>query len=349
MKSAFHILLLALLLLCLAATGCAHRDVTPTPLNATNAPSANTQTNLVSTHHSLRQPNSVQTDIGTGNVASLSPRERAGVRGKATPMSKSSETNNSNTITVGMDYDKTISLIKKHSGTDITSGLALMPLDRKSPLTARYWRFQDYDAVLGLFAQDKVITGMTYWTKADFSHSKAHRAQTEQTITALKFNPATKEVSIDKTIVPPLNSSPTRRLFTRSTNPITTNTLSPEFIAQNENAFERMMEETARCLELANQADVMITYGGHSGVHIRKPGDKKLVTVTEKTMLASVVNMTFKRDLVVVDIIGPWGYTISDKKLRDKVDELEALFRAQGFQRVVFHRNTATGIFTIRE
>jgi hypothetical protein len=35
--------------------------------------------------------------------------------------------------------------------------------------------------------------------------------------------------------------------------------------------------------------------------------------------------------------------------MRDKVDELEALLRAQGFKRVVFHRNTAFGRFTYRE
>ena len=178
-KQALHTLLLALLLLGLAATGCAHRDVAP---------------------------------------------------------------NTTSTLTVGMSYDQARSLIKKHSGTDITSGLALMPLGRKPALTALYWRFQDYDAVLGLFAQDKVITGMTYWTKADFGHSKAHRAQTEQNITTLRFNPATKEVSIDKTIVRPVTSPSFKRITnptnTTTTASTTTNTVSPEFIAQNENAFE---------------------------------------------------------------------------------------------------------------
>lgn len=263
-----------------------------------------------------------------------------------TASATSSQNIQPNTITIGLDYDQTVRLIKKHSGIDITSGLALMPMDRKSPLTALYWQFLDYDAVIGLLGQDGKITGMTYWTKADFSHSKAHRAKTEQSITTLRFNPTTKEVSVDKTIVRPA----TPPSFKRNTNPTnTTNTVSPEFIAQNENAFEKMMEETARCFELANHADIEIFFRDANHLRFSKPGHRNSVTVTEKTLIASVVNMTFKRELAVVILGKHVQYASPEPQLSKKADELEALLRAQGFQRVVFHKNTAFGQFTYRE
>jgi len=98
-----------------------------------------------------------------------------------------------------MSHDEAVAIIKKHSGRDITSGLAITGSKGEWPLTGIYWAFKDYDAIIGLFSREGKVTELTYWTKKDFGESKSHRAQTEQNIKALKIDTGTREVSIEKT------------------------------------------------------------------------------------------------------------------------------------------------------
>jgi hypothetical protein len=101
-------------------------------------------------------------------------------------------------VTVGMGRDEAVSLIKKHSGKDITPGLEVVGPKGEHPLTGIYWEFQDCDAIITLDANDGKVIAMTFWTKKDFGESKSHRAKTEQSITALKIDTTTREVSIEK-------------------------------------------------------------------------------------------------------------------------------------------------------
>lgn len=101
-------------------------------------------------------------------------------------------------IAVGMGRDDAVALIKKHSGKDITPGLEVVGPKGEHPLAGIYWAFQDYDAIITLGAKDGKVTTVTFWTKKDFWESKSHRAKTEQSITALKFDTKKKEVSIEK-------------------------------------------------------------------------------------------------------------------------------------------------------
>ena len=97
-------------------------------------------------------------------------------------------------ITVGMSHAEASAIIKKHSGKDITSGMAL-GADAHPGL---YWSFRDYDAIIELPSRDGKVEHITYWTKKDFGESKNHRAKTEQRITTLKLDTKTKAVSIEK-------------------------------------------------------------------------------------------------------------------------------------------------------
>ena len=101
-------------------------------------------------------------------------------------------------VTVGMGCDDAVALIKKHSGKDITPGLEVVGPKGLHPLTGIYWEFEDYDAIIALRSKDGKVTGMTFWTKKDFGESKSHRAQKEQSITTLKIDSKTRDVSIEK-------------------------------------------------------------------------------------------------------------------------------------------------------
>jgi hypothetical protein len=101
-------------------------------------------------------------------------------------------------IVVGMSRDDAVALIQKHSGTDITPGLEIVGPNGEHPLTGIYWAFRDYDAIIGLAAKNGKVARMTFWTKKDFDESKSHRATTVQSITALKIDTKTREVSIEK-------------------------------------------------------------------------------------------------------------------------------------------------------
>ena len=101
-------------------------------------------------------------------------------------------------LAVGMSRDDTVALIKMHSGTDITSGLEVVGPKGEYPLTGIYWEFQDYDTIITLTTKEGKVMAMTFWTKKDFGESKSHRAKTEQSITALKIDTKTREVSIER-------------------------------------------------------------------------------------------------------------------------------------------------------
>ena len=101
-------------------------------------------------------------------------------------------------IAVGQSRDDEVASIKKHGGADITPGLEVVGPKGEHPLTGIYWEFRNYDAIITLSAKDGKVTAMTYWKKKDFGESKSHRAKTEQSITALKIDTKTREVSIEK-------------------------------------------------------------------------------------------------------------------------------------------------------
>lgn len=101
-------------------------------------------------------------------------------------------------IAVGMNHDEVVALIKKYGGENITPGQEILPRRGWSTPTGLYWAFHDYDVVIELVDMDGKVRKILFWTKKDFNESKVHRAGTEQSITALKFDTKTKEVSVEK-------------------------------------------------------------------------------------------------------------------------------------------------------
>jgi len=52
-----------------------------------------------------------------------------------------------------------------------------------------------YDKVV---LEDKKVTSMLYWNKADFGRSKTHRIESEQPISSLELDPKTRKVTVKK-------------------------------------------------------------------------------------------------------------------------------------------------------
>jgi len=101
-------------------------------------------------------------------------------------------------IAVGMKHDEAVAIVRRHGGVDITPGLAVVGPKGEHPLRGYYWSFRDYDAIIELSPRGGKVERILYWTKKDFEHSKDHRANSEQSITALKLNTKTKGVAIEK-------------------------------------------------------------------------------------------------------------------------------------------------------
>lgn len=100
-------------------------------------------------------------------------------------------------LSVGMRYNKVVALVKKHSGTDITSGIELnSPKGVKRP-KGIYWSFRDYDAIITLSQEDGKVSQITFWRKSDFQMNKSNRAETEQSIGAISIDTETKKVAIE--------------------------------------------------------------------------------------------------------------------------------------------------------
>src|ERR1700720_4271161 len=53
-------------------------------------------------------------------------------------------------ISVGMNRDEAVALVKKCNATDISPSLQIIGPKGEWPVTGTYWSFPDYDAVLAL-------------------------------------------------------------------------------------------------------------------------------------------------------------------------------------------------------
>jgi hypothetical protein len=101
-------------------------------------------------------------------------------------------------IAIGMSPDEAVALIRKHGGTDITSGQQILVPKGEALPTGIYWAFRGYDAIIKLSVRSGTVVHIAYWTEEDFSEDKIHRAKTEREITALKIDTTTRKVSIEK-------------------------------------------------------------------------------------------------------------------------------------------------------
>ena len=99
-------------------------------------------------------------------------------------------------VAVGMPREKGLTIIKAHSGKDITPGLAVVGPNGEHPLHGFYWHLEDYKVVIEVSGKAKV-TALTCWTASDFGKSKDHRAKSAEEIAAFTIDPKAKRVFIE--------------------------------------------------------------------------------------------------------------------------------------------------------
>lgn len=100
-------------------------------------------------------------------------------------------------ISVKMNKNSLIALIKENGAIDITPGLSVVGPNGTHPLYGLYWEFRDYDAIISIATSEQNIMSMTYWNKEDFTRSKSHRSATGQEIVALILNHKHRSVSVE--------------------------------------------------------------------------------------------------------------------------------------------------------
>ena len=73
-------------------------------------------------------------------------------------------------ITVGMNYDNSVRMMKAQGAEDVASRLEIIipPSSDKAVRQGGYWRFRNFDAVVNVLAVNSNIVRMTFWSKGDF-------------------------------------------------------------------------------------------------------------------------------------------------------------------------------------
>jgi len=96
------------------------------------------------------------------------------------------------TLSLGMSHELALETIRECGGQDITPNLAVVGPHGEWPLRGIYWDLEQYNSVLAIAAQDGTVVGIGYWTIADFSESKSHRAECRRSLKSLTFEKQTK-------------------------------------------------------------------------------------------------------------------------------------------------------------
>jgi hypothetical protein len=102
------------------------------------------------------------------------------------------QTANGQTLSLGMSHESALEIIRECGGQDITSNLAVVGPHGEWPLSGVFWSLEQYNSVLEIAAEDGKIVQIGYWTVADFSKNKKHRAKSETSLKSLTFDTQTK-------------------------------------------------------------------------------------------------------------------------------------------------------------
>jgi hypothetical protein len=120
-------------------------------------------------------------------------------------------------------------------------------------------------------------------------------------------------------------------------------------VARGEQFDQEMRAETERAFELERRADLVIDYEWIDRIQLSEPRKRADVNATDETLSEAVASVTPKRELAVVIIGKPVRHAYEEPQLREKVDAIEAVVKAQGFRRVVFQLASAGGRPIYRE
>ena len=107
-----------------------------------------------------------------------------------------SQTEDKPTIRLGMSHQSVLETIRACGGQDITHNLAIQGPKGERPDDGLYWDLAQYNAVLEIGAKDGLVSGIGFWTGADFSKRKEHRGESRKSVESVKFEKETKTLEI---------------------------------------------------------------------------------------------------------------------------------------------------------
>ena len=107
------------------------------------------------------------------------------------------KTANDTVLSLGMSHESALKSIRECGGRDITSQLAIVGPNGEWPLSGLVWGLEQYNTVLEIFAENGNVVGIDYWTIADFSKNKNHRAESRRRLKSLTFDKQTRTVKTE--------------------------------------------------------------------------------------------------------------------------------------------------------
>jgi hypothetical protein len=107
---------------------------------------------------------------------------------------QSQQTADASTLSLGMSHASALEIIRECGGQDITWNLAIMGPNGERPPSGLYWSFEQYDSVIEIGSEEGKVVVIDFWTGADFSESKEHRAQSRKSLKSLTFEKQSKTV-----------------------------------------------------------------------------------------------------------------------------------------------------------
>lgn len=112
---------------------------------------------------------------------------------------------------------------------------------------------------------------------------------------------------------------------------------------------EEFQAMTERAFQMARQADLVIDFHWLSEISLRAKEQSDAILTTEQGLVAAIAKANPNKELVVVVLGKLMRYQYDEPELGKKVDEIEAVLKAQGFKKVVFQLASASGRPIYRE
>ena len=102
------------------------------------------------------------------------------------------------TLSLGMNQESALEIIRECGGQDITSNLAMIGPGGERPSSGLFWNLEEYKLVLEIAAENGNVVEIGYWALADFSKSKEYRSKSRKSLKSLMFEKQTRTVKIQE-------------------------------------------------------------------------------------------------------------------------------------------------------
>lgn len=114
-------------------------------------------------------------------------------------------------------------------------------------------------------------------------------------------------------------------------------------LASNQTSFKKMRAETKQAFEQERLADVVIHFEHPDEIRIWTPHQSTNISTIEPALAAAIPTMTSERSLAVVIIGKSVRQAYPEIQFENKLDEIQAVLMAHGFERIVFQLSSASG------